>query len=201
MSVYVDEIRTYTPEAIRDARARRLSRRWSHLSADTVEELHAFAARLGMRREWFQEHRLVPHYDLIPSRRALALKLGAEEITARRRLQIAFADAMGARESNPFIEMLKLRRTRTRTLRYRSVFDSVPQTQHGPEGQGDMQAMSTTITEPREETKRRTCRGKRRFDTRAKAQGLARSKREEFGVPYHAKECEFCGGFHVERKA
>ena len=60
-----------------------------HLTADTLEELHAFALRIGMRRSWFQEHRICPHYDLTPSRRVVAVRLGAIEETslegARRR--------------------------------------------------------------------------------------------------------------------
>jgi hypothetical protein len=35
--------------------------------ADTLEELHEAAARLGLRREWFQEG-LRPHYDLMGTR-------------------------------------------------------------------------------------------------------------------------------------
>lgn len=44
-----------------------------------LEELHAFAARLGLRRRWFQNKRL-PHYDLAPSKRRLAVSLGAIEL-------------------------------------------------------------------------------------------------------------------------
>lgn len=57
--------------------------RWSgggHLQADTLEELHAFAGRLGMRREWFQSKSGRPdkdHYDLTRAGRELALRLGA----------------------------------------------------------------------------------------------------------------------------
>ena len=55
-----------------------------HLTTDdlTLVELHDFAARLGMRRSWFQDHPYVPHYDLVPKRRALAVKLGAVEVDA-----------------------------------------------------------------------------------------------------------------------
>lgn len=35
------------------------------------------AARLGLKREWFQQNSRLPHYDLVPSKRALALKYGA----------------------------------------------------------------------------------------------------------------------------
>ena len=54
--------------------------RWSescHLWADTVEELHAFAAKIGMRRSWFQDRPRFPHYDLTMRRRDVALQSGA----------------------------------------------------------------------------------------------------------------------------
>lgn len=51
-----------------------------HLYADTNEELHEFAARLGMKRAWFQKGSL-PHYDLVVSKREKAVRLGAVEHT------------------------------------------------------------------------------------------------------------------------
>jgi hypothetical protein len=57
--------------------------RWTgggHLQADGLEELHAFAGRLGLRREWFQSKPGRPendHYDLGRRGRELALELGA----------------------------------------------------------------------------------------------------------------------------
>jgi len=55
-----------------------------HLTTDgPIEELHEFAKRIGMKRKWFQEHRLAPHYDLVPARREHALKLGAVFVSAR----------------------------------------------------------------------------------------------------------------------
>jgi predicted RNA polymerase sigma factor len=75
--------------------------RWSgggHLQADTLDELHEFAARLGLRREWFQSKPGRPekdHYDLTRVGRELALELGAiaEDRTAgaRRRQAIRHA--------------------------------------------------------------------------------------------------------------
>jgi hypothetical protein len=50
---------------------------------DIDGDLHAFAARLGLRREWFQSHPRYPHYDLTPTKRQLAVRLGAREVTAR----------------------------------------------------------------------------------------------------------------------
>jgi hypothetical protein len=57
--------------------------RWSgggHMQADTLGELHAFADRIGLRREWFQSKPGRPendHYDLTQARRELAIELGA----------------------------------------------------------------------------------------------------------------------------
>lgn len=53
-----------------------------HMTADTLDELHAMAAAIGMRRSWFQPQS-TPHYDLVPSRRARALELGAVFVSAR----------------------------------------------------------------------------------------------------------------------
>lgn len=53
-----------------------------HMLADTVAELHEMAARIGMRREWFQPLSS-PHYDLSKTRRAAALKAGAVEVDRR----------------------------------------------------------------------------------------------------------------------
>jgi hypothetical protein len=59
--------------------------RWSgggHLQADTVDELHEFAERLGLRREWFQSKPGRPendHYDLGRKGRERALELGATD--------------------------------------------------------------------------------------------------------------------------
>ena len=37
--------------------------------ADSLEELHAMAVQIGMKREWFQNKPRLPHYDLTPRRR------------------------------------------------------------------------------------------------------------------------------------
>lgn len=80
MTVYVDETRDWT----RLAKMRGLRHtHWCHMTADTEEELHAFAARLGLKRSWFQkksERDYRWHYDIVPSKRAQAVRLGAQEI-------------------------------------------------------------------------------------------------------------------------
>ena len=71
MAVYVDDYRGRLGRMI-----------MCHMMADTVEELHEFAEKLGMKREWFQNGS-APHYDVSLTRRALAIKLGAVELPIR----------------------------------------------------------------------------------------------------------------------
>lgn len=82
------------------ARVGRLQARWSHLMADTDEELHVFAADLGLRRSWHQmPGTAISHYDVTDSKRQLALSRGAVpigymsqesmDLIRRRRAQLA----------------------------------------------------------------------------------------------------------------
>jgi hypothetical protein len=61
-------------------------KKWSHLVSDTSEdELHAFAAKLGLKRSWFQSRppASAAHYDVTPPKRVLAIKLGAVAVSGR----------------------------------------------------------------------------------------------------------------------
>ena len=72
MSVYVDSMR---------ARFGRMV--MCHMMADTSEELHMMADRIGVARRWVQHagtHR--EHYDIVLSKRALAVRYGAVELDA-----------------------------------------------------------------------------------------------------------------------
>lgn len=53
-----------------------------HLLADSEDELHEFAAKIGMKRSWFQPAKVgaMPHYDLTAGKRMQAVKNGAKEI-------------------------------------------------------------------------------------------------------------------------
>jgi hypothetical protein len=77
MSVYVDPLLRHGGSA---------AFRWKescHMYADTLEELHEMAVRIGMRRSWFQNHSSMPHYDLVASRRVDAIMAGSIEHTRR----------------------------------------------------------------------------------------------------------------------
>jgi len=54
-------------------------RRWAHLISDaSLDELHVFAAHLGLRREWFQGD----HYDVPTEVRARAIEQGARAVSS-----------------------------------------------------------------------------------------------------------------------
>jgi hypothetical protein len=52
----------------------------AHMLGNDLDELHAMAASIGLRREWFQDDSTFAHYDLTASKRRLALAAGATEI-------------------------------------------------------------------------------------------------------------------------
>ncbi len=55
-------------------------KRWAHLVSDTsFDELHTFAAHLGLAREWFQGD----HYDIPADVRQAALAAGATPVSSR----------------------------------------------------------------------------------------------------------------------
>lgn len=66
MAIYVDSVRIEWR-----------GRRWCHMVASSLEELHSFAGELGLRFEWFQEKASYPHYDITLETRAIAISKGA----------------------------------------------------------------------------------------------------------------------------
>lgn len=56
----------------------------SHMVADTKEELLEMADKIGVARKWIQhEGKMLEHFDICMSKRALAIRLGAKDITWR----------------------------------------------------------------------------------------------------------------------
>lgn len=93
MTVYIDDAVTLWR-----------GQRWAHLMADTLDELHAFAARLGLPKRAFQDRRSGAHYDVNADTRSIALALGAMPISRHRdralvREVIARARAQGRGEA------------------------------------------------------------------------------------------------------
>lgn len=74
MTVYVDDMRAQYGRLV-----------MCHMLADTDDELHAMAARIGVARRWWQspEKTSGSHYDIALSKRAMAVQAGAVEIMLR----------------------------------------------------------------------------------------------------------------------
>ena len=53
-------------------------KKWCHLIADSLDELHEFAQKIGLKREWCHNE---DHYDVAPSMRRIAVLNGAKEVT------------------------------------------------------------------------------------------------------------------------
>jgi hypothetical protein len=89
VTVYVDDFTVIAPHVGRG--------RWSHMIADTEDELHDMATRIGLERRWFQDPRVnqTPryrpdsyaanawHYDVVQAKRRQAIALGAVAVPWR----------------------------------------------------------------------------------------------------------------------
>ena len=58
-------------------------RKWCHLVADNLDELHSFARSIGLHRGWFQANASLPHYDITLETREIALSKGAKLVDRR----------------------------------------------------------------------------------------------------------------------
>jgi len=75
VTVYVDDMRR------RAQVGRGRPAIWSHLQADTTEELLEFTSLLGLDPKWIQKAgTVIEHFDVTETKRRLAVQLGAVEI-------------------------------------------------------------------------------------------------------------------------
>jgi allophanate hydrolase subunit 2 len=102
VTVYVDDIGIQASVTNPDNNRIHTSR-WCHLFTDQDDqtELHELAKRIGLQRRWFQDHHedaiWMWHYDVTESKRRLAVRYGAKEITWREAGHIMIRRAREAR--------------------------------------------------------------------------------------------------------
>jgi hypothetical protein len=73
MAVYVDDMQAGYGRMV-----------MCHMLADTDDELHTMADRIGVARRWHQKNGTPhSHYDICKAKRALAVEFGAIEIGRR----------------------------------------------------------------------------------------------------------------------
>jgi hypothetical protein len=81
MSVYVDD--AYIPAKVRSGSLTHDSR-WCHLTADSTEELVAFAVSIGLQAKYIQyPGTWKEHFDVTAPKRRMAVAKGAVEVGYR----------------------------------------------------------------------------------------------------------------------
>jgi hypothetical protein len=95
VSVYLD------PMVDHGKRIGRAGPRWCHMIADSLDELHGLAVRIGLRRAWFQSGSS-PHYDL-GSERVRGAAIGAGAIECDRRTFVAHLQRIRAARLAPVL--------------------------------------------------------------------------------------------------
>lgn len=78
MTIYVDNVKV-----------KWAGNEWCHMVADSLDELHFFASKIGLRRKWFQSSASYPHYDIKLAVRARAIQLGAVQGTRKQIIECA----------------------------------------------------------------------------------------------------------------
>lgn len=64
-------------------------RGWFHLTADSLDELHFFAAHIGLPARAFHRGARHPHYDVTAAQRLNALRNGACPVSTKEFVKIA----------------------------------------------------------------------------------------------------------------
>lgn len=72
-----------------NAKVLKHGRGWFHLTADSLDELHAFAAKISISVRAFHRGARHPHYDITGAQRVPAIRGGASPLTAREVVLVA----------------------------------------------------------------------------------------------------------------
>lgn len=78
-----------------DARVPKYGHTWFHLMSDSIQELHTFAASIGIQSRAFHRGARHPHYDVNEAQRSRAICHGAQPISVREAVLIGRAAAPG----------------------------------------------------------------------------------------------------------
>lgn len=62
-----------------------------HMTANSIAELHAFAAEVGIKRCWWHSGSRYPHYDINGLERDRAIAAGAAPVTSKELLLVTKA--------------------------------------------------------------------------------------------------------------
>jgi Protein of unknown function (DUF4031) len=87
VTVYVDDA-SIQAAVTNPATGKTHRSRWCHLFADDRDELHHFAASIGLRRESFQDRPRTWHYAVTDPERRQAITAGARPVTWRNAVEI-----------------------------------------------------------------------------------------------------------------
>lgn len=91
MTVYVDDMRAPFGRLI-----------MCHMLADSDDELHAMADKIGVARKWWQAPpRHYSHYDIALAKRALAVEAGAVQITWKQASAMNYRRRITGQLGNP----------------------------------------------------------------------------------------------------
>ena len=60
-----------------------------HMTADSLEELHAFAAQIDIKPCWFHRGARHPHYDITEPQRLQVIESGGQAVSQRELLRVA----------------------------------------------------------------------------------------------------------------
>ncbi len=82
MTVYVDGVVFLKPRG---------RKAYAHMVADSIPELHAFAARLSVGSHFYHRHQVHPHYDINMHQHQKAIESGAVLVSSRELLEKAKA--------------------------------------------------------------------------------------------------------------
>ena len=84
MTVYVDK-------PVFTTGAKKPRQTYAHMVASTLDELHEFAQKIGVKPHFFHKTPMMPHYDINAKQQAEAVQAGAKEISSRDLVPLAKA--------------------------------------------------------------------------------------------------------------